>query len=87
MKNYLTFVGGKYYLSRGWEDFKESFDTREEAKKFVEKLVTGEYEWGQVIFIGDDIGEELVTEFYYPDRHFNYETKEWYGPIWTDSTD
>ncbi len=65
LKNYLVFTGSFYEPNGGWLDFKESFETREEAKKFVEKYTKEEYQdWGQVIFIGDDIGEELVTEFY-----------------------
>ncbi len=88
LKNYLVFIGEQYYPAGGWLDFKESFETREEAKKFVEKLVPEEYDWGQVIFIGDDIHEELVTEFYYHDRRFNSATREFNdSTTWADSID
>jgi len=63
-KNYLVFTGVVYYPGQGWEDFKASFGTREEAKKFVEKSVTEESDdWGQIVFIGD-VKEELIIEYY-----------------------
>lgn len=65
LKPYLVFIGLTYYPIGGWLDFKKSFETRKEAKSFVEKLVEEDtYSWGQVIFIGEDKGEELVTEFF-----------------------
>ena len=85
LKNYLVFTGTEYESLGGWGDFKESFDNREEAKKFAEKLVKDEGDdWGQVIFIGDDIGEELVTEYYSLENFKEQETRK---GEWHESTD
>ena len=63
LKNYLVFIGTEH-PSGGWLDFKDSFETREEAKFFIEKLVDEDaHSWGQIIFIREDKGEEPVTEF------------------------
>ncbi|KKN40807.1 hypothetical protein LCGC14_0729490 [marine sediment metagenome] len=59
LKPYLVFIGENYYPPGGWQDFKDSFDTREEARHFIEKVVQDGYDWGQIIFTGDSI-EELL---------------------------
>ena len=90
-KTYLVFTGLTYYADGGWQDFKDSFETREEAKKFTEKRVScsintphGEYDdWGQVVFTGDDIddlGEEPVIEYY---KKTYTQLGEWKGE-WSD---
>jgi hypothetical protein len=36
MKNYLVFLGDNYYPCGGMRDFKEDFDTLNEAKQYIE---------------------------------------------------
>ncbi len=38
MKRYLLFAGDMYYPCGGWEDFKDDFDTVEEAREGVRSL-------------------------------------------------
>ena len=66
LKNYLVFIGDVYYPQEGWKDFSASFDTREEAKEYVEKQINlEEYKWGQVTFIGEESNREIPIEDYH----------------------
>ncbi len=47
MKRYLLFSGDEYYPLGGWNDFKGSFDTLEEAKEAKEKL--SGHDWYQIV--------------------------------------
>lgn len=50
MKRYLLFQGARYYPSGGWWDFKDAFDTQEEAEREAAKLVEeNDYDWWQVV--------------------------------------
>lgn len=39
MKNYLVFIGEDYYPNGGMEDFKEDFNTLDEAKQCIEDYI------------------------------------------------
>lgn len=49
MKRYLLFIGLHYYPLGGWDDFKDSFDTVEEAKQYFTDLDMGCGAWSQII--------------------------------------
>ena len=42
MKNYLVFLGDNYYPCGGMRDFKEDFDTLDDAKNHIENLLNAE---------------------------------------------
>lgn len=46
MKRYALFAGHNYYPCGGWDDFKGSFDTPEEALALYK---TGNHEWGHIV--------------------------------------
>jgi hypothetical protein len=48
MKRYLLFSGSNYYASGGWNDFREDYDTLEEAK---EGLRIHQEQWWQIVDI------------------------------------
>lgn len=58
MKRYLLFAYDDYYPSGGWNDFKGSFDSVEEAKSNI-----GSYECGEIV---DSQTEKEVTYYYSP---------------------
>lgn len=45
MKRYLLFGGNNYYPLGGWGDFKESFDSIEEAKTVAEERIYSDCEY------------------------------------------
>ncbi len=53
MKRYLVFTGSKYYPSGGWDDFRGTFDTVEEAQKALLPSGTGlncqSFDWYQIV--------------------------------------
>ena len=49
MKPYLLFCGDTYYPLGGWEDFKGSFDTLEDARA---AMPIHEYSWAHIAFDG-----------------------------------
>ncbi len=56
MKRYMLFAGSQYYPSGGWDDFKDSFDTCEEALVAARLQETGYkgktkpvYDWFHVV--------------------------------------
>lgn len=61
MKPYLLFMGSRYYPNGGWEDFKGSYDSLEEAlfeqKRLVE-INEHTYPWWQIIRDGEFIANE-----------------------------
>ena len=64
LKDYLVFIGDVYYPIGGFEEFKDSFDTRKEAKEFVEeKVEPTDYKWGQVAYIGEDPNENWIERY------------------------
>jgi cellobiose phosphorylase len=38
MKRYIVFSGDNYYPIGGWEDFKDSFNTLEEAREYQSNM-------------------------------------------------
>lgn len=38
MKRFLVFGYDRYYPSGGWNDFKDSFDTKDEAQEYAQSL-------------------------------------------------
>ncbi len=62
LKNYLVFIGLVYYPLGGWEDFIDSFDTREEAREFIEGEINPS-KWGQVAYIGEDPNENWIERY------------------------
>lgn len=46
LKRFLIFIGDNYYPNGGSNDFKNSFDTIQEAK---DSTSTGHYEWAHII--------------------------------------
>jgi hypothetical protein len=57
MKQYLVFAGSDYYPSGGWKDFKGSFDSIDEAKKFLNTEELRSYDWWQIV---DTTTQEVV---------------------------
>lgn len=57
MKRYLLFAGSVYYPDGGWDDFKDSFDTREQAIEECNQW-KGRYGWAHVI--DAQTGEKLA---------------------------
>ena len=57
MKQYLVFAGSDYYPSGGWKDFKGSFDSIDEAKKFLNTKELRSYDWFEIV---DTIKMEVV---------------------------
>lgn len=51
MKPFLVFAGSIYYPSGGWGDFKEGFDTVDQATAFADGFVKGEgcLAWAHVV--------------------------------------
>ena len=57
IKRYLLFAGYSYYPAGGWNDFVDSYDTREEAEQSAKNIClleeytipTGKYDWCHVI--------------------------------------
>lgn len=49
-KRFVVMGGAVYYASGGFEDYLNSFDTKEEADKFAADYLKseGEYHWAQV---------------------------------------
>lgn len=47
-KRYFVFRGHNYYPAGGWSDFASSFDTTEEAYKFL-TTNKGDYDWCQIV--------------------------------------
>lgn len=48
LKRFLLFGGMRYYPGKGWEDFRGSFDSVEEAR-FATFQVGNEVNWYQVV--------------------------------------
>lgn len=46
MKNFLVFIGSHYYPDGGWEDFKQSFDSEEEALSYISNQ---DGDWWQIV--------------------------------------
>ena len=46
MKRYLLFAYDEYYPSGGWYDFRGSFDSIEEAKKFCDRV---NRDWAEIV--------------------------------------
>ena len=73
MKRYLLFSGYYYYPEGGWEDFRGSFDTIEEAMYFLlEKKGTGDgywyKDWFQVVDLHEE--KEVYIDFaYFRDKY------------------
>lgn len=58
MIRYALFAGDEYYPGRGWEDFRQGFETLEDARTAAAAI--GEKEdWWQIV----DIHELKVVEF------------------------
>lgn len=60
MKRYLVFAGDAYYPAGGWDDFREAFNTLDEAKEYAEtirrknasfdhKRVYDTFDWQQIV--------------------------------------
>ena len=51
MKQFLLFAGDHFYPSGGWGDFKNSFDTVEEAQEGAADELAGNSDWWQIVDI------------------------------------
>jgi hypothetical protein len=50
MKRYLVFAGQEYYPSGGWDDFHDSFDDLEQARKAANEWVSDSgFYWWQIV--------------------------------------
>ncbi len=49
MKRYLLFMGMHYYPFGGWKDFKDSFDTIEEAQQHFKDANLDSIAWYQIV--------------------------------------
>lgn len=49
MERYYLFAGMTYYPGQGWEDFRGSFETIEDAVQETVSLNFGMYSWFQVV--------------------------------------
>lgn len=58
--NFLLFAGYNYYPSGGWDDFKGSFSSREEAIKYAKGLA--DYDWVQVVNLQTESSESFTTK-------------------------
>jgi hypothetical protein len=58
LNRYLVFTWGQYYPSGGWNDFRESFDTLEEAEEYMRRTCDDPFYNGQVI--DSTTGEEVA---------------------------
>ena len=58
IKRFVVMSGAIYYANGGFEDYKGSFDTKEEADKYAETF-KGDYHWTQV--------SDLATGEFWPD--------------------
>lgn len=57
VKLYAVFLGDHYYYpARGIKDYKDSFDTIDEAKSYISKMV---FDWFQIV---DTITFKVVEE-------------------------
>lgn len=58
MKRFLVFAYDRYYPSGGWNDFKDSFDTYEEAEAYATSLKDNKvFDFSHVVdtVIGDTV--------------------------------
>ena len=72
MKRFALFAGSNYYPSGGWADFEGSFDSVEEAQKFVfshddeHRARYGTpfplYDWAQAVDLTDGTVTKLENE-------------------------
>lgn len=69
---YLVFYGERFYPIGGWEDFKGSFDTIEEAAAYIETLDCIDC-WAHITFEGKII---LLAEGHYA-SYDEYGDKYW----------
>ena len=46
LKRYIVFSGPEYYPSGGWGDFRQSFDTLDEAKQWLDRYPA---DWKEII--------------------------------------
>lgn len=49
MKRFLLFAGMEYYPNGGWGDFRNSFDTLEEAKREILVEIVQGNDWYQIV--------------------------------------
>lgn len=63
-QRFVLFAGDTYYPSGGWDDFRGSFHTKEEAERAAKEgwtrdhpMWTGKYDWTQIIDL--ETGEEV----------------------------
>lgn len=49
MKQYLLFVGETYYPAGGWDDFIDSFDSIEDARKDPRLAERSKHGWHQIV--------------------------------------
>jgi hypothetical protein len=60
IKRYVVFAGYYYYPSGGWSDFKDSFDTLEEAEEMALYFYSISKDWVQIIDLKS--GKETYVE-------------------------
>lgn len=70
MKRYLVFAGQKYYSGDGMKDFKNDFDSLEDATKEAMKEV-GEYVWSHIY---DCQVRKIIWECLYGDIFYETES-------------
>lgn len=61
MKNYLLFIGDKYYAAGGFDDFYSDYDTIDEAVEALESKIPEDdtSKWGHVLSLSE---RKLVFE-------------------------
>jgi len=47
-KRFLLFAGQNYYPDGGWHDFVKSFDTYEEADRYLRQEIIGQSQYGPI---------------------------------------
>ena len=59
IRRYLLFAGDRYYPAGGWNDFVDSFDTKEEALERAWEALSGMFDWYHII--DHETGEEVAS--------------------------
>ena len=60
MKQFLFFAGNQFYPYGGWNDFKASFDTAEQAHdEWIKSTTEKVYDWAHVVDLKS--GEEVAS--------------------------
>lgn len=74
----LLFAGENYYPSGGWDDYRGSFDTIEDAKKWLQENISGSDLWAHIVKDNKIIGLSFKSDKWEMiNGKFNYIQKEW----------